>query len=433
MDQEDVLKVLNDYMERDDPFAGIEGILLEAPGQQSSPPFDPSAPFPILTRDQLDDMVAGRFLRLIPAPQYANNRMPVRQNVVCNAYLGRPVDLLWLLRTFEQTDYRFQQFPAASYRQRPPGAAVGLVLRVFSNGKITALGAATAEETELGLQDLRRTLCAFSPLKFTMTPVFTSNIVASFSLTYYVKIAEVNYEDVGGFTFIPDLFPGIIYRNINPKVTLLVFETGSVMILGARSYAAILLAVEKIDQVLQPYKVDRDPADGDDFRPNPRRGLKGRKPVGPDGLTDDQRKLVAQAFKDDPELLQKQLRLDDLKNLASAVKLKRQQVIAAMTRSHVRDQRHFGELFDQFYADIVQRERAKRANDSKRRPTSATKAATAAAAAAAAASSSAATQAPPSKRSRTTPEDVALAGEPIIAEDIRDIDDILNTDINAIK
>lgn len=206
------------------------------------------------------------------------------------------------------------------------------------------------------------------------------------------------------------------------------FETGSVMILGARSYAAILLAVEKIDQVLQPYKVDRDPADGDDFRPNPRRGLKGRKPVGPDGLTDDQRKLVAQAFKDDPELLQKQLRLDDLKNLASAVKLKRQQVIAAMTRSHVRDQRHFGELFDQFYADIVQRERNKRANDSKRRSTSASKAASAAAAAAAVAS-----HAPPSKRSRTESEADVLGGEPIIAENLSNIDDILNTDIDAIQ
>jgi hypothetical protein len=80
---EDVLQVLNKYMERDDPFADIANILLEVPAQQQ-PPFDPSAPFPRLSQEQLDDVVASRFLRLIPAPQYANNRMPVRQNVVCN-------------------------------------------------------------------------------------------------------------------------------------------------------------------------------------------------------------------------------------------------------------------------------------------------------------------------------------------------------------
>lgn len=321
-------------------------------------------PTGLLDQDVEDDMIVNGLLKLIPTPQYANDRMPVRQNVVCNAFLGLPVNMLWLLGTFEQTDYRFQQFPAASYRVRPP---VGLVLRVFSNGKITALGAATPEETELGLQDLRQTLCALGPQKFTMTPVFTSNIVASFSLPYYVKISEVDYEDAAGFTFMRQLFPGLIYRNINPKVTLLIFETGSVMILGARSYNAILVAVERIDQVLQRYKVERDAIDGDDFRPNPRRGMKGRKPVGPDGLTDEQRALVEQAYKDEPEILTQRLGLDDRLHLASAVKLRRQKALATVAKAHVLSKKEFEALFDQAYSAITQKERERREVAKKRR------------------------------------------------------------------
>ena len=359
---DELFDYIHDYLAQNDGNNEISPFDVPEPPAAVAAPSRP--PITILTQTQEDDAIVDNFLALIPAPQYANNRMPVRQNVVCNDFLERPVNMPWLLRTFPQTDYRFQQFPAASYRVRPP---VGLVLRIFANGKITALGAATAEETELGLQDLRQTLNALGPDKYGMTPVFTSNIVASFSLPYYVKISEVDYEDAAGFTFMRQLFPGLIYRNINPKVTLLIFETGSVMILGARSYNAILVAVERIDQVLQRYKVERDSIDTDDFRPNPRRGMKGRKPVGPDGLTDEQRALVEQAYKDDPEMLTRRLEIDDLKNLASAVKIRRQKALAAVAKANVLNKREFEELFEQLYSEIIYKEREKREAAERRR------------------------------------------------------------------
>lgn len=40
----------------------------------------------------------------------------------------------------------------------------------------------------------------------------------SFHLPFCVRISEVNHEDEAGFTFMRDIFPGLIYRNLVPKV-----------------------------------------------------------------------------------------------------------------------------------------------------------------------------------------------------------------------
>ncbi len=297
-------------------------------------------------------------LSLIPAPLYSRARMPEHQNVVSNSSLGHSVDLFKFLRDFPCTDFRFTRFPAASYRSRPP---VGLVVRVFPNGKTTTLGASMPEETELGLQDMRQALYEKGHTHYELCPLFTSNMVASFRLQYYVRINEVNHQDEIGFVMMKKLFPGLIYRNISPKVTLLIFETGSVMVLGARTYSAILQAVENVHVVLKNYAVDRNSPAAEEFRTNTRRGTRGRKAVGPDGLTDDQRMLLAQARIDDPEAFEKQLAAEEMKRLANAVKSRKRAALSAASKQAVNTKEEFEALIDRYYDDLVERDRKRRA------------------------------------------------------------------------
>ena len=47
-------------------------------------------------------------------------------------------------------------------------------------------------------------------------------------------------------TYEPELFPGLVYRMINPKVVLLIFVSGKVLITGAKSTDVVQQAIETI-------------------------------------------------------------------------------------------------------------------------------------------------------------------------------------------
>merc|ERR1711916_26960 len=54
------------------------------------------------------------------------------------------------------------------------------------------------------------------------------------------------------------LFPGAIFKMLDPKVVLLIFVSGKVVLTGARSREDIYRAFEDIYPVLQQFRKDRD-------------------------------------------------------------------------------------------------------------------------------------------------------------------------------
>lgn len=52
----------------------------------------------------------------------------------------------------------------------------------------------------------------------------------------------------------PELFPGLIYRLDNPRVVILIFVSGKIVVTGARSRTDILDGVQKIYPVLFKFR-----------------------------------------------------------------------------------------------------------------------------------------------------------------------------------
>ena len=52
----------------------------------------------------------------------------------------------------------------------------------------------------------------------------------------------------------PEIFPGLIYRMVNPKIVLLIFVSGKVVLTGAKLRDEIYEAFENIYPVLQEFK-----------------------------------------------------------------------------------------------------------------------------------------------------------------------------------
>ena len=47
-------------------------------------------------------------------------------------------------------------------------------------------------------------------------------------------------------TYEPELFPGLVYRMIDPKIVLLIFVSGKVVITGAKNTDSLTIAINKI-------------------------------------------------------------------------------------------------------------------------------------------------------------------------------------------
>lgn len=59
----------------------------------------------------------------------------------------------------------------------------------------------------------------------------SKNVLAYFSCTNYVSFIGGQYE--------PELFPGLIYRMKQPKIVLLIFVSGKIVLTGAKVVSSL--------------------------------------------------------------------------------------------------------------------------------------------------------------------------------------------------
>jgi len=72
------------------------------------------------------------------------------------------------------------------------------------------------------------------------------NIVASAAAGFPIKLKDIADAYGPYVTFTPDLFPGLIFRSINPKLVFLIFRSGKVVITGARNVPDIKKTYESL-------------------------------------------------------------------------------------------------------------------------------------------------------------------------------------------
>jgi transcription initiation factor TFIID TATA-box-binding protein len=81
-----------------------------------------------------------------------------------------------------------------------------------------------------------------------------SNVVASCDVQFAIKLEGLAYEHGSSANYEPELFPGLIYRMQVPKVVLLIFVSGKVVMTGAKKVEDVLKAFKIIYPVLYKYR-----------------------------------------------------------------------------------------------------------------------------------------------------------------------------------
>ena len=82
------------------------------------------------------------------------------------------------------------------------------------------------------------------------------NIVGSCDVKFPVRLERLNAD--GGFfaVYDPESFPGLVFKMLVPKVCILVFVSGKVVLTGAKDKVDVLTAFENIYPMLLASRSD---------------------------------------------------------------------------------------------------------------------------------------------------------------------------------
>ena len=170
-------------------------------------------------------------------------------NIVCGVHLNCRFDLKNIALHGRNVTYRPKKFSAVVIRIREPKATA----LVFENGKMQVLGTKSVEDAKLACRKFARMLqkMGYNPR---MEEFKVQNMVASADTRMVIRLEGLKYEHLKYTHYEPELFPGLVYKIKEPKVTALVFAKGKVVLLGAKKVEEIEQAMQSLYPVLVGFK-----------------------------------------------------------------------------------------------------------------------------------------------------------------------------------
>jgi transcription initiation factor TFIID TATA-box-binding protein len=167
------------------------------------------------------------------------------QNVVASATLDQKINLLDIIKVFRNVEYRPKQFPGLVFRLKRPKTAT----LIFSSGKMVCTGAKSEKQARSAVKKVVRELKTNGIIILGKPKIVIQNMVASANLHGKVDL-ETMSDILENVMYEPEQFPGLIYRMTEPKVVLLVFASGKLVITGAKREDQVHEAADKIRTIL---------------------------------------------------------------------------------------------------------------------------------------------------------------------------------------
>ena len=121
---------------------------------------------------------------------------------------------------------------------------------VFSSGKCVITGARTVKQIHIAVNALQELLSDIGVQIEGDPSVTIQNVVASGNLhdTINLELAALTLETS---MYEPEVFPGLIYRMQDPKVVILLFQSGKFVCTGGKRVEVVHEAVDKARTILE--------------------------------------------------------------------------------------------------------------------------------------------------------------------------------------
>ena len=165
------------------------------------------------------------------------------ENIVASAKACDHLDLPMISSNISGAEYNKKRFPGVVIRMQDPK----IVALVFGSGKVVLTGAKSVDSLSTGLNiivDKLRELGVDIPKKITYK---IHNIVTSADLATVINLNKIAVGfNLDRIEYEPEQFPGLVYRLDTPKVVVLLFGSGKLIITGGKEPEDAKKAVIKI-------------------------------------------------------------------------------------------------------------------------------------------------------------------------------------------
>lgn len=120
---------------------------------------------------------------------------------------------------------------------------------IFASGKMVVTGAKSEDDSRLASRKYARIIQKLGfDAKFAEFKI--QNIVGSCDVKFPIRLEGLAFSHGAFSSYEPELFPGLIYRMLKPKVVLLIFVSGKIVLTGAKVREEIYMAFKQIYSVL---------------------------------------------------------------------------------------------------------------------------------------------------------------------------------------
>ncbi|RYH30169.1 TATA-box-binding protein [archaeon] len=124
---------------------------------------------------------------------------------------------------------------------------------IFASGKMIVTGGKNVEDSQTAARKYVSIIQKIGfPARFTNYKV--QNMTATCDVGFPIRLEGFLYAHPNNSTYEPEIFPGLIYRMTEPKVVLLIFVSGKIVITGAKTSENLSDAVDKIYEPLLAFK-----------------------------------------------------------------------------------------------------------------------------------------------------------------------------------
>ncbi|KAI1784233.1 TBP-domain-containing protein [Ganoderma leucocontextum] len=204
-------------------------------GPSSPPSTIPATPAPLTLEQQHITAVDGI--------------VPTLQNIVATVNLDCRLDLKTIALHARNAEYNPKRFAAVIMRIRDPKTTA----LIFASGKMVVTGAKSEDDSRLASRKYARIVQKLGfDAKFSEFKI--QNIVGSCDVKFPIRLEGLAYSHGQFSSYEPELFPGLIYRMIKPKVVLLIFVSGKIVLTGAKVREEIYTAFNTIYTVLVEFR-----------------------------------------------------------------------------------------------------------------------------------------------------------------------------------
>ena len=159
------------------------------------------------------------------------------------------LDLKKIALHARNAEYNPKRFAAVIMRIREPRTTA----LIFSSGKMVCTGAKSEEDSKMAARKYARIVQKLGfPAKFKDFKI--QNMVGSCDVRFPIRLEGLVLTHSQFSSYEPELFPGLIYRMVKPRIVLLIFVSGKVVLTGAKVRSEIYEAFDNIHPILKNFK-----------------------------------------------------------------------------------------------------------------------------------------------------------------------------------